>query len=33
METRVDRDMLYAVGGCKLADHLAINRTISDTDR
>ncbi len=33
METRVDRDMLYAVGGCKLADHLAISRTISYTDR
>src|SRR5262249_14481460 len=32
-ETRVDRDRLYAVGGCKLADHLAISRTISSTDR
>jgi hypothetical protein len=33
METRVDPDVFYAVGGCKLADHLAINRTISSTDR
>ncbi len=33
METRVDRNMLYAVGGCKLTDHLAISRTISYTDR
>ena len=33
METRVDRDMLYAVGGCKLAGHIAISRSISYTDR
>jgi hypothetical protein len=33
METRVDRNMLYAARGCKLADHLAISRTIPYTDR
>jgi hypothetical protein len=33
MESRVDCNMLYAVGGCKLADHLAISGTISYTDR